>query len=238
MVITGNEPRLWGNPYLQALAWAEEKPNSKRAQAQVGLIMTLTGNYEKAAEAYKRMGQNDPSDGDSFLAWLELGCLDPKLPMPDLRTIITRLRTGKNYNAGVIALDNIVTMREKRKCSRFRYEDLVMILNTLIDNPNYSNLLSGLHLITGRLHAAARMLNPAMSSLDKAYAYSGRIDILLFQAELLVSAGLYQDALRYLEKARNENERRPVRRYVYETEINTWEQAIQNLLNRQGDVRK
>ena len=233
MVITWNEARLWGDPYLRALAWAKEKPNSKRAQAHSAFIMTLTGDYKKAAEIYKHIGQTDPADGEGLVLWLELGCFDPKLPLPDMKTIETRLRLGKNYNAALVALDAIITMRETHGCSRLKYEDLTLILNTLIANPNYASQLSSLHLLAGKLHATARMLNPAMQSLDKAYAYSGRVDILLLQAELLASAGLYHDAMRYIDKMRGETKRHPVKRYLYEAEINAWEQALQKLLATQ-----
>ena len=236
--ITWGEARLWGNSYLQALTWAEEKPSSRRAQAQAAFIMILTEDYKKAAEIYKRIGQTDPTDGESFVLWLELGCFDPKLPLPDMKTIEKRLRSGKNYNAAIVALDTIITKRETQECSVLKYEDLVMILNTLIANPNYANQLSNLHMLAGRLHATARVLNPAMQSLDKAYVYSGRVDILLLQAELLVSAGLYHDAMRYIDKARGDTRRHPMQRYLYEAEINAWEQALQKLLTTRNDIRR
>ena len=65
-----------------------------------------------------------------------------------------------------------------------------------------------------------------MEAMDKANAIELTMDFALLQMKWLVSAGLYDDALRYVAKARKANDRKLLTRWLNEDAIDGWEQAV------------
>lgn len=224
--VSFNEIRLWGDPIRQAYTWAQEKPESRRAQERLASVWQALGEYERAAAVYHGIAENHPLDVGAYLAWLSLGCFDDAVSLPDRNTLFARLRKASFSNAPIASLDFIVTNKEKKGCARVNDEHVFEIINALEANPAYKPHLMNLGFLAGRLHATNGNLDGAIKSLDVAYAAQPRVDIAFMQAGLLATAGLYDDALRYLERARQAASSLPLKRDLQLKEITALERII------------
>ena len=158
--------------------------------------------------------------------WMKLACTDDDLPLPDMPAVVEGLKTSEYSTVPVGTLEEIVQMREKNQCQRIMYTDLQQCFDSLLANPRFGLARNNLYTLQARLFATEGLLDPAMEAMDKANAIEPIIDFTLLQAKWLVSAGLYADALRYVAKAREVNERKLLTRWLHEDAIDSWEQAI------------
>lgn len=224
--ITFNEARLWGDPVRQAYTWAKEKPYSIRAQERLAGIWQALKEYQKAAAIYREMGKKFSRDVGSYVAWLSIGCYDSSIELPNQQTLLQNLKNARFSNAPVASLDVIVTAKEKGECTRISDAHVLELIDALVQNPKYAAHLDNLSLLAGRLYANMGYLDNAIKALDRAYMKSPRVDIAFFQADLLASAGLYDDALRYVEKARQAVSAFPIKRDLQLANIAALERAI------------
>ncbi len=224
--VSFNEARLWGDPVRQAYTWAQEKPESLRAQERLANVWQVLGEHKKAATLYQAMANRHPLDAGAYLAWLSLGCYDDTVALPNKQTLLARIEHAVYSNAPIASLDVIVTTKEKRSCPRINDQYVFEIINALRGNPAYKPHLTNLGFLAGRLHATNGNLDGAIKSLDMAYAAQPRVDIAFMQAGLLATAGLYDDALRYLERARQAASSLPLKRDLQLKEITSLERII------------
>jgi hypothetical protein len=66
-----------------------------------------------------------------------------------------------------------------------------------------------------------------MTAMDQAFQLNPEPDYALIQMKWLASAGLYQDARRYLERAREANRHHLSTRWIYEPELDMWAAALE-----------
>jgi hypothetical protein len=199
--ISYNENIIWGNTYRQAKVWANENPRSQRAQDALGAVFTASGQYNEAASVYKSMTKSFPEHAFGYVLWLSITCLDNTIQPPSSDAVLHRLQSASFHLATLVGFDRIITAKENQECQAVSYEDLLDMLSAVEKNPNYKKHALYLHLYLGRLHATQRLLAPAMMEYDKAFASSRKPNIALRQVEWLYSAGLYEEALAYLETA-------------------------------------
>jgi len=229
VIITWNESLLWANPYRQAFTWASERPLSSRAQEYLAGVWMVEKRNDEALKVFKRMIELHPGDASAYMHWMKLACEDPDLPLPDLHTVIDTLRVSTYSTVPVGRMEEIVLLREKNQCRRLNYQDLQQCLDSLLANPRYYLARKNLYALQARLYATEGLLNPAMETMDKAYAIEPTVDFALLQMKWLASAGLFDDALRYVQKAREANERNLLTRWLYRDGIDDWERAVREL---------
>jgi len=147
-----------------------------------------------------------------------------------LENVMARL-PGTNYSNA--SLDTLITLSKlsmQKNCGALDNETMRKILGIFIKNENFQSRAS-LHMLyywLGTLYADSLQLTFAIEALDKANEYQGVIDIPLQQAIWLSSAGLYDDALSYVYKARGMEERikNPLLKGIRKGDIDRLEQLI------------
>ncbi len=225
-VITWNETRLWGNQYRQATTWAAEKPLSNRAQEYLAAVWKVEHNNPEAVKVYRRMVETHPQDARGFMDWLALGCRDSNLPLPDTQQVIARLRISEFSYVPVGMLLEITEMREKNQCQRLKFEELQQMLSSLLQNQRFKYQEKNLYVIQARLYASEGQLDPAIKAMDQAYAIAPTVGDALMQVRWLASAGLYDDALHYVQKAHEAANRNFITRWLRESDVDSWEHAL------------
>ena len=225
--MTWNESRLWGNVFKQAVVWASEKPMSNRAQEYLAGIWIVDGKYAEAAKVFQRMTELHPQDARGFMNWLVLGCKAPDLPMPDMDAVAARLRISAYSSVPVLTLEWMVQRRENNECRRPGYSELKQAIEALQKNPRYTLHANLLYALLARLYASEGLLDSAMTAMDQAFQLNPEPDYALIQMKWLASAGLYHDARRYLERAREANRRHLSTRWIYEPELDMWAAALE-----------
>ena len=234
VTITWNESLLWANPYRQAVTWATERPLSSRAQEYLAGVWMVEKKNDEALKVFKRLTELHPRDASGFMHWMKLACTDIDLPLPNMRTVIDTLRISEYSTVPVGRMEEIVILREKNECKRLNYQELQQCIDSLLANPHYFLARQNLYALQARLYATEGVLNPAMEAMDKAYSIEPTVDFALLQMKWLASAGLYDDALRYVQKAREASNRNPLTRWLYQSRIDNWERAVRKL---QGAVQ-
>ncbi len=187
----------------------------------------MDGNYAEAAQVFQHQTELHPQDARGFMNWLALGCKDPDLPMPDMNAVAARLRISAYSSVPILTLERMIQMREKNECQRPGYNELKQAIEALQLNPRYTLQANLFYALLARLHATEGLLNPAMKAMDQAFALNPEPDYALMQMKWLASAGLFHDARRYLERAREANRRHWSTRWIYEPELDNWEAALE-----------
>jgi len=236
--VTYSENELWGDVYKQAYAWSHENKNSLRAQLRLGGLLTATEHYAKAADVYSEINQRFPNDTIASIEWLALSCHDKTVTRPNYEEMVLRLSRA-NIQVGIMSsLDGIVSLKEKHKCEAVPDELLVHVLQALTENPTFKTKRYFLYFILGRLYASERLLDPAMSNLDKAFALLKTPQIPLLQTEWLTTAGLYKDARIYLEKARQSAKNKLLLDLALKKQFQLWDEAITLLESKHSNPQQ
>lgn len=160
---------FWGRPWELAHYWAQQQPESKRAQQAVGKVYWHFGQPALAMAAHERSLQRWPGDVSFFLAMLELGCAFPGTAIPDLGRlpgIVSRYEATIPSTIGT--LDILVTTTEDGRCDRYTPAQLWAITAMTFDTPRLASQAQNRLLLQSRIAELARDRASARALLDEA----------------------------------------------------------------------
>lgn len=200
-LLTLQETKLWGQPASQALLWAQQHPNSLRAQELLAEIYSRSGYGLKAAEVYRNMWRIAPSDARTDSYMLHLSCHYPEVKLPTVAESVSRLRDS-NYSIGALSgLDAILSLKEQGHCASVAPDTLLKLIKALLGNPRFSARHANLYFMLGRLYAISHNLSGAVAALEQAYVLQPRVETALLQATWAAELGKCSDAKRHINKA-------------------------------------
>ena len=207
--ITFHNNKVWGNHFLIAKVWASENPYSIRAQQSASAIAIMMGDHKKAREHIASVQKIYPNEAALNLQLIQLDCNTNTLTTEQVNHAISILPTAKYSNATISTVINLYQQYNKRTCQELTADSLLNIVNALIKNKSFGSSanLHALYYWKGQIYADKRMLSNAMEALDTSHRHQGIIDIPLLQAIWLTSAGLYDDALAYIQLAEDMDNR-------------------------------
>lgn len=228
---------LWGNPPRQALAWAQQHPNSLRAQHHLAGFWMLAGQPEKAERIYRQMAERNGGDAGATLVWLSAGCRNKELALPDNAELLKLLLDKPAFQHGVPAiLDSMVSAKEEGGCERIESTFLENVIQALIDNPHYVAYRAGFLALLGRARASAGLTDLALQAYDQSMKVAPSAEVAMLMVKTLVSAGRFAEARQALNVARGINRIHSplLRRSAYAHEIERWAAAIERVDGTQG----
>lgn len=227
-VMVGNtltETRLWGNPLLQAVVWANEHPDSPRAQVYYARMLAMHGQPGKAADVFTRLMEK-PNHRDEYANWLMLGCFDGRMATPPIGQVQQAFREIELSYSPIGGLEGIVIAKEQGGCRRYGYTDLMRLFEALLDNPKYAMRRTFLYILRGRLQVTAGKTDEAISSFAQALKISPDVEVALLQVQTLALAGRYAEARQRLVFADEINRHNKLSKLGYERDIRDWSVAI------------
>jgi tetratricopeptide (TPR) repeat protein len=235
-LITWQQARVWGHGQWLAEAWAQENPASVRAQQLSANFWVAQGKYEKARHRLRQVLEFHPNDLGLRLELIQIDCLAGKsLDRQHIEETIAWLPKGRFDNASTDTLRTLVEWHTTGRCPQLTVNDLHRLLDAILANARFQTSgisLSNLYYLQGQLYAAQGHLSPAVEALDKAFVHRPNVDVVLRQALWLASAGLYNDALQYIEKARQVDQRaHTLLRNTREEDIDALQQLISRAKN-------
>jgi len=210
-IFTFQSARIWGTPDLMYFSWQKEHPNSLRATTMYATSLEKRGNY---SEAIKLLENNYKTHSDTVslpLYILAISCHSSMTPNFDIRDI-TKAASHAVYR-GILTqvLDQLIKTIQDSNCTYVKIDDIISILIALEKSERISNhTKANLMFMLSELYVKKGELNSAIEALDRAFQKQPIPTFALRQAELLSSAGLYQDALVYIEKAKQADLRRKI----------------------------
>jgi tetratricopeptide (TPR) repeat protein len=223
------EARNWADPVAQAAVWAAERPTSQRAQYALGIAYLYAGHYAQAGQTWQRAQATAPEEAYFDLGRLVLGCIAADVPVPEPRAVARRMANAPLRPVTVDLLDSWALQFEKGSCHRFRTEDALAVTEALLSNPRVSGSKHewAAWYVKGRLHAVRGELDPAVRALEAANRVLPNLGVMRLQVQWLASAGLYDDALQFIEKDRKDPRWRASQRMLYAGFFDSWKKEVQ-----------
>ena len=198
---------IWGNAPLLANVWAEENPTSIRAQQYAAGFWVHMGDYEKALDHYYTVLEYHPDSVGVMCQVVAVKCHMNQLDRSDLDKLIQLARTGQYITTTLDCINRLPTSyEEETTCPAVTGDTVDELLGALLENPHYagySGTRRQIYYAKGLIGIHRHDLNFTMKNLDKAFQAKPSVEIAMMQAKFLASAGLYDDALKYLRIAQN-----------------------------------
>jgi len=226
--MTWMQTQIWGNPTVQAVLWAKQKPQSRYALSHAATLLEQQGKYDIAFKYFQQMLTTFPQDTGPYMSWVVLACEHSRIPEPDPATVRNQFSKGIIDTAALSNLDYLLQARLTRKC-----EIDSGILGTYIEalwrNPNpsiYQYYIERMYAIylaqEGKLDAAVQHLEAALRLKD---VPQYRLDKMIW----LGRAGKIAEALAYLQQTRQQWN--PITRDAYKNQLDNLEQQLKQALN-------
>jgi len=195
--------KAWGNTVDLAAVWAYEHPDSLRAQRVYGQILGKLKQYDAAIKVLETTYRKYPEDIGLPIAMLEYACAGGFPPQYSVKDIVERVEDAK-FNGGLgVFIQDFIDTTVNNNCNAVSRHDIHKLLTAMESVPGMKGTaMAQLLLLHSNIYVQERQLSPAIELLDKALMHRKASIIPIKQAKLLASAGLYDEALKYLQIAR------------------------------------
>jgi hypothetical protein len=205
LLVTNQSAKIWGDPGALFATWAHEHPSSLRAQRIYGQYLHINGQPKKAIYKLTQTFEQHPFDISIPLEIINVACIHRLNSPYDLSNVATSVNTSKYTGSFWVIAKNFIDNVVKGSCNEYSVDDMINLLTTLEKIPDikrHKAVYAKMLFLKSDLHVLKRRLTPAMELLDEAYKYQPTVTIRLRQAQLLASAKLYQEALKYIALAK------------------------------------
>jgi hypothetical protein len=204
-ILTHQSATIWSSPGALFKVWAMEHPDSLRAQRIYGQYLGINNQPEQAIQTIDATFRKFPHDISLPLEIINIGChykLEVQYTIKDIEGMIPSAR----FTDGILTMTTtLVDSIVKEKCSNYDVYDAISLITAIGEIPNiqrHGKTYAKLLYLQSDLHVLVGQLSPAIELLNTVYKHQPLPTAPLRQATLLASAGLYDDALEYIEKAK------------------------------------
>jgi len=184
--------------------------------------------FEDADRVYREAQDRLGSDDAQFpLARVQVRCFSDKVALPDEADLRRRLARTHVQPVLTNLFDLLLERMELGKCARVDPRYLRSAVEAFLSNPRLPSdyRRAGLHM-RGRLYAMEGNLDGAVRSLEAGDEISPSLVSIQLQATWLASADLYDDALRAVQRGRNDPRWPPAKRTLYAPFFEAWERQL------------
>ena len=233
ITMTRQQTVLWGNTPALFAAWAEQHPDSVRAQAGYADYLITVGQLDPAIDALKQANQAHPEELSVLLYLWNLHCSQKTVAPYSIATIAGR-DVLENYVGNLnlhlrVLLEHLVN----EDCTAPAENEIVALFERAVAMPQSSLRRSNLHVLYSEYFVSRRNLDGALIQLREAFELRPLADFPLRQAVLSASAGRYADSLVFLDRARAADARRPALQPSQSAEI---EQMYAQIISLSGSA--
>jgi hypothetical protein len=214
---TGLNAKAWGDELRLARIWHAENPRSIRSTQLLARTLANHGRQDLAREVLVSAYQAQPDKVELAFQLALLDCASGRFDIGQVQELQRVARATPPAQSVDAAVRRLRVLAGGGKCA-LDGKSWNRLADNLLANPSYGRvgaLAGSLHYEKGMQAESDRDLNAAMSEYDQAYRYMGDARIPQHQAALLVSAGLPEDALRYLAIS-DKTRRSPVKRFLFD----------------------
>ena len=222
------EARLWGDPLVLATVWADENPDSLRAQSYRAGMLRQIGRHDEAAAEYARLAVRFPLDAMPYTEWVEIACLSDSVALPDEVAVLARLRTTRFSYSPMGSIDGILQEFERDgDCGRATGGYVGRMIEALLDNPALQPERSLLLVLRGRLQVVRGEFDAALASYAACLALKPRLDVAVQRIRIAARLERWDDARRFVEEARAVARRTPLQALAAGPVLDQWQMAIE-----------
>lgn len=201
--ITALDTPVWGSARKITDVWAFEHPHSVRARQTIASYWGVRGNYGPALDAVQSELRAKPRNSALLLEVMYLKCMQGEVDAHTVASVTRELVTARHLKALFAHLSDLLRFVENDGCKGLDSNNLRQIVQVLLENPDFHHVeaLYQLEQVSATLHVHDRFLDGAVQALDRAHGHIETVDTPLVQAYQLSTAGLYDDALQYVDIA-------------------------------------
>ncbi len=203
-VTTRLEAEYWGSNNVYA-HWAEGNPGSARAQSQYAEALQISGYLPEALVAVDATLRLYPDAAGLLLQSWNLQCASGANPSLRLRDIANSPELNNHYLNINVQLSKVLENLVAESCAVEQgneLEDLAAVIERILLLPKTARVRANLHINYSNLYAAMGDLNGTLIQLRRAYDYQPIPLYPIRQAQIAASAGNFDDAMIFLQRAR------------------------------------
>lgn len=198
----------WGNRYLAAELWYGQHPNSERAAQFLSIYYSKTGQKEKASELIYEAHLRNPNKPGLALQSLQLSC-----GLGNEQERLSQLLSPKGRDTlsegkpNSVICDAADAIREKvlaGRCGSITPQKTQEIIDIILENKGLNNapdIKYCLNANKASYYFHERNLSKTVEHMEIAFSHKPLVADITQIAELLASAGLYDEALLKLNEA-------------------------------------
>ena len=181
-----------------ALTWANDQPNSARAQTYLAERLYKHGQTGPALQVIDKTLLRHPRDASLAENRAYLQCMHGKLTEADMGQLDALLRTALFDHGGMEGMETLRELAANGRCPSLNPQSWLRLADTLLANPAYGDncIAAGfLHYQKHYWAVAQGNLDMAIRELDATYQDDPDANIPRLKAKYLASAGLYDQAI-------------------------------------------
>lgn len=137
-LLTYQRAVLWSDDIRLMLYWAQNSPNSARAQSLKAVIMTQDGRMDLAQQTLEQAVQNIPNDGMLIYQLLQLKIKQKTVTHQDFESVLATIKYHKANAQALIGLRDLIEESTKNSdIIQVYYTELVLIMDETLKNETY-----------------------------------------------------------------------------------------------------
>lgn len=203
-VMTLQRAILWSDEDKLMLYWAQNSPNSPRAQSVIAEILTRSGHHQEANNIVERALKKRPESGLLSLQLLLQKIKDGSVSQQDfIKTKQSVSVQRADIQAAIAIRDLIFYTLEKPQIIEIYGDDLLNILNVMLENPSYlkiKDFQSYAIYLQGRILTLQNRPAIAYQYYSKSLTLSNDVEDGLNMVIILGNAGYLQHALELMNQ--------------------------------------
>lgn len=209
---------MWGSPLLAATVWHQQDPASVRAATTLASQQLSRAGPESAIETLRRFAEAAPQFAYIRIPELNLACI--MNPRQDYTELVEYLEAGLPSAAFSLTtgemLDQLLTTSITNQCDSVPPDAVAGLASAVMDNPKYngsSRYVQFHHMLMARIARSSGDTAATLEHLARAVDIAPGDDLNMMTVTTLVEAGRFGQARAFIEQARSNMPRQPLRRY-------------------------
>lgn len=202
--------QLWANTPLMFMVWADQYPESERAQMQVASFWASAGEYDRGLQYVERAKVANSESPNPPLYSLAIRCTAGRaVSVEEIEQIRRMLRQYPYHPSTYNYLAEVLSAKRRTGCS-IPYEALSALVDALFSAPasNAPDIQGLKYFELGNLLLQQHRAQEALAAYTKASAVRNDVQAGLVEIAMLASAGLPDLALVHADTVEGANARR------------------------------
>lgn len=229
-LITWQVTTVWGHSLELAATWAEEKPDSKRAQYGYANALLFYSYPLEAVKVHEHASHRWRDDPVPLLSVTEIACYYPRVLPPSSKKVLMRLKRGRDDLISVInVLNRIITAMEEGQCSRYSPDVIRSFIAEALNNNFYAPQRQNLLLMYARTSELMGNRDLAVQYWERATMLRPKVELFIQLVKWETERGNLVAARRYLELAKSPSYVSATDRWSYRQDIQTLDRLLHQL---------
>jgi protein O-mannosyl-transferase len=232
MLVYGAEVSTWRSPGALAISALTERPHSLRAHQEAAAFFANSGDFSSSSLLAHTIEKKWPNYPGTYSQLVMLQCMDKNVLVPANEAIKQRLQTGRFDRGTLDSWKQIYDFKKAGHCPTLTWDQYREFLDQLLNNASYNSQKEDLVILLALSYNAEEKYSEAATSLDKITENRVSLDFLIFKAKFYAMAGLKQEALQLLERARTQHTKDLKTWLPRKNQVNDLEQQILTSMSR------